>query len=866
MAQIDFVEKGKKSRYPNLFNTINIRTIHSLCGAIFKKLFNKGTENLNTLIYATRENLLNIERKELLKINCLKNIKFIFIDEAQDINKYQYDLVKLLSEKLDVSLILVGDPNQAIYGFQGGSDTFLLMHNENKNYLNNNYRSTKEIIDFCNYLRPHETLPNMEYGKLKNGMKPKIINDTIEKLKIRILDEIKNDEYDLKDIAIIGPVKKSRPSANGNYKSFGLQLIRQFLDDNNIKYVTHYKDGDEDEKYTKDFKPKDGYLNIMTAHGSKGLEFKKVLILNYHFHTFTKKPSEKEYNNFKFLWYVALTRAIEKLIIFVDNTKDVFYELFKIPEELYIREGKILNKKPDRIIFAGEMVPESFSVTEIIKNNEYFDEKVKYDFKKKFNFIIEKEEIFENFNKISIFEEEKYSSLYGDFIEKLFTYYYFLNKNKLDEFVKNEIKNLNNIFIVKKSYFRVFRSLCNKNFVMSIDDEYIMYIDMIDKDSLTNEEYNFVYKIIYEKLKSNVIQFYIENDVFDYNKEYLIKLNEKLLLLEKNEEILFEICVYFYQFKNEAKVLLKYDFTNNINSLRYYFDFINDYSKKCINGYEFQKKTIHSNLSIIGIIDVLIENKIVDIKFTNSMSDDYVIQVLLYYNNYFQDWKPDKNLEIWNFKDGFKYMIKFDGNINNWDLNCFLCDILKIKMINNVFILDLETNNIDENEYCFDLENIEIIDRYVYEFNLDYVISEGLIKNNYKLTTTHITKITEDMMQNVSDTLDTFKNDMKKINNYCNNPTFIAHNGNMFDFKILQNVKILEKENRYVDTKNVFRLFVKDKNFKSNKLIDIYNYLFNIQHEQKHRAKEDVFLIVEILKYLKINCIDITNLTYNFEI
>ena len=67
-----------------------------------------------------------IADKDISIVSCLKKCKFIIIDEAQDINENQYNLVKLIANKLKIPLILVGDPNQNIYQFQGGSDIFII--------------------------------------------------------------------------------------------------------------------------------------------------------------------------------------------------------------------------------------------------------------------------------------------------------------------------------------------------------------------------------------------------------------------------------------------------------------------------------------------------------------------------------------------------------------------------------------------------------------------------------------------------------------------------------------------------------------------------------------------------------------------
>ena len=78
---------------------------------------------------------------------------------------------------------------------------------------------------------------------------------------------------------------------------------------------------------------------------------------------------------------------------------------------------------------------------------------------------------------------------------------------------------------------------------------------------------------------------------------------------------------------------------------------------------EFGVMTQHPNIPVIGIIDILEDKeKILDIKFTNSLDLKHIIQVLLYYNNLFPDWSKEKELYILNLKQGIKYKI----NISPW--------------------------------------------------------------------------------------------------------------------------------------------------------------------------------------------------------
>ncbi|MGA1844725.1 MAG: UvrD-helicase domain-containing protein [bacterium] len=76
----------------------------------------------------------------------------ILVDEFQDVNPVQYALVILLAEKGGENLFLIGDPNQAIYGFRGADNRlFFRIQEEFPTVrilsLEENYRSTTPIIE-----------------------------------------------------------------------------------------------------------------------------------------------------------------------------------------------------------------------------------------------------------------------------------------------------------------------------------------------------------------------------------------------------------------------------------------------------------------------------------------------------------------------------------------------------------------------------------------------------------------------------------------------------------------------------------------------------------------------------------------------
>ncbi len=75
-------------------------------------------------------------------------VAYLFVDEFQDVNASQYELVKIIARQADI--FVIGDPDQAIYGFRGGRPEFFLRFIDEFDaenlFLTRNYRSTPAII------------------------------------------------------------------------------------------------------------------------------------------------------------------------------------------------------------------------------------------------------------------------------------------------------------------------------------------------------------------------------------------------------------------------------------------------------------------------------------------------------------------------------------------------------------------------------------------------------------------------------------------------------------------------------------------------------------------------------------------------
>lgn len=90
-----------------------------------------------------------------------RKFQYIHVDEYQDTNHVQYTLVKLLAEHHQ-NVCIVGDSDQSIYRFRGADISNIL--NFERDYpqattikLEQNYRSTKKILEAANFLIAHNT-------------------------------------------------------------------------------------------------------------------------------------------------------------------------------------------------------------------------------------------------------------------------------------------------------------------------------------------------------------------------------------------------------------------------------------------------------------------------------------------------------------------------------------------------------------------------------------------------------------------------------------------------------------------------------------------------------------------------------------
>jgi DNA helicase-2/ATP-dependent DNA helicase PcrA len=154
-----------------------------------------------------------LRTNENIRSKYRERFRYVVVDEFQDTNPNQYELLTLIAGRHQ-NITVVGDDDQAIYSWRGASIRFLLNFEDDFPgtrimKLEQNYRSTPQVLDFANNLISKNTIRRSKsmWTKAKTG-NPVYILDTrtkedearqIADLIIRLQDE----NVDLFPLAIL---------------------------------------------------------------------------------------------------------------------------------------------------------------------------------------------------------------------------------------------------------------------------------------------------------------------------------------------------------------------------------------------------------------------------------------------------------------------------------------------------------------------------------------------------------------------------------------------------------------------------------------------------------------------------------------
>lgn len=324
-----------------------------------------------------------------------EKFQYIFVDEYQDTNKDQYMLIKLLAGD-NQNICVVGDPDQSIYGFRGARINNILDFEKDFEKaklikLEQNYRSTKNILDLANKL-----ISNNLMRKEKNlwsannpGEEVKYLesyNDKQEALFVcDKIEEMINKKRRCRDIAILYRM-------NFLSRNFEEELLRR-----NINYKVIGGVGFYDRKEIKDIV---SYLKVLVNK-------KDDIALRRIINTPSRKIGDKAIEEMAKL-SSSLNISIMEMLLDEDS-------LTKLSKRVYKLALTFINPLKE---LACNF--ENYSITEFIEE------------------VIEKSGYMSSLNSLSVKEDEMRAENIQEFINSSYEY----EKNNPDLTIKDYLENL----------------------------------------------------------------------------------------------------------------------------------------------------------------------------------------------------------------------------------------------------------------------------------------------------------------------------------------------------------------------------------------------------------------------------------------
>ena len=313
----------------------------------FLMLYNEYQDNLRSNNAIDFDDLILLIYQLFMNNEAVQNLysksyNYIFIDEGQDLNKAQYYLLKSLCGEHIKNVMIVGDPNQSIYGFNGATpeymkNFFIEDFKATKIILDENYRCSKKIITASNLLMDL----NIAADKYVKEGKFEIYKAQSEQDEAKYIVQKINELVSLQTHPDIeGNIEYSNISILGRNR-FVFKYIEEQLQENQIPF--YFKSGNIGVKFETIFmKLFDNYFRIVINPSDKIHARKLKSLLKVENFEDANQIQTSRYSYFSFIKTT------------VDNlTEDNFKKSVKTFEN-FIKESNLLLDE-DKIQISSEL-------------------------------------------------------------------------------------------------------------------------------------------------------------------------------------------------------------------------------------------------------------------------------------------------------------------------------------------------------------------------------------------------------------------------------------------------------------------------------------------------------------------------------
>ena len=873
-AAADFRRKisDKFPDYDNFCNMPNFSTIDSLAKSFLCRFKTDKSKDVEILSVAFMNYLKDLNKESIASARRIKNIKHIFVDEAQDLNQVQISIVRYLQDKFNTSCELIGDPNQNIYQFRNSSSQHLINYHGETFYLTNNYRSTTQLIRFAEYFKSNPGKPTVP-GRYIPDDRIVVMSEHHVKINKFIIEYIRKygEICDISNIAIVCPTR-----GVGGDSIVGLAGIAHLLDSNNIPFNGMYNDtlSKYNQHVSKD--KLDGKVNLLTYHGTKGLEFDVVFVMDFYMNLFNIVPTESDYLIHRYLLYVVLSRAKRTMFICnsTDTKKNINNWIEPVPLSLYETQGNVFIKPTD---FREDDPMETTDIEKLIDELSPSDlDKIDDNIRHSYTHHIR---VGKKLGDICLGRD---MHLFKTFTTKLFHLQYSLHHKKelpVLPIIESILKD-NMIPLSENDHAKIDRFYKKNSDVSSIKKIARTLGEKLDIDKINNQTIFCtvdMQKIIADNMESisEAYEKYTDPESYSYDYSEILEDFFYLVVVEYSY-----VSNHLYHINNKAQnkidTLYKgvelFEESDKLIRSHYYIDLLEfnskiRFDKMKLTGNIFATERKHDRKS--GIVHVICRKEI--------KISDYVLMIVNNFCKGYMNNSSDTYTNDYVIINLFTGIVTYDVITFSpkamFSLFKIFAEIGNLKIDNLKLVYDLETtgfmklksadekgSTLDGTISVSDMSNLcntyifpDIIEIYMVDIDTKLVVIDNLVKPYAKIKEhiTDITTITNDMVKN-KPKQSMLVDSMNRSTNILTNCSMIAHNGSMFDHKILVGKKlILDKNIRnftFYDTMNCPEF----DDFSDRKLGTIYRELLGTSAGGLHRAKSDVKALIKIIEKMDI--------------
>lgn len=234
----------------------------------------------------------------------IKSLKWLFIDEFQDINETQYNFIRALHHSAS-AVTIVGDDAQNIYTWRGSCVDYIL--NFHKRFpdvsdyqLTTNYRSTSAIVAIANSIL--RFIPSLDHKELMTASPSASPG---ERPAVHYFART-TEERDWVTEAAIKANESGTTVILSKFNSVLYAYEAAFL---KLGVRVRFVQGEESLTTNK------STIFLSTFHGSKGLEWDNVFLVRMNDEVFPQQKDEDGVLQERRLFYVAVTRARQTLTL-----------------------------------------------------------------------------------------------------------------------------------------------------------------------------------------------------------------------------------------------------------------------------------------------------------------------------------------------------------------------------------------------------------------------------------------------------------------------------------------------------------------------------------------------------------------------